>query len=423
MPDPVPALSDVKVTVELAAEMAAVPLSVMFRPADILTKPLVAVVKFPEPAVISLDVPLAVSDTFVPPVTLFAPSASVPPVVVIKTAPGPPETAPVTFKPLVVSFTVRPLALNAPRFASVFELPRVAEPPMLPASVPALITVEAFWVTTPDRLSVVAPPNTTVPEAAVMLPSAAVVASRRVIAVPELLVVVSVLLLSWIGPSLASTRIVPLPALAAMPVLTVTPPATPPVRLKLPEVEVSAWPTVRPAEPVSEMLPLEVVSVPPVASVPPLLWKSILPVPVFKAVAGSVNVVPAIAVMAVFRPSDGAARVRASVSRIATVAPVAFNVTAPVKLLVVELRAIVPVPALTVVVLPATSALPTPWLTPTPVRDSVPVPPLAVTLLVPRSSAPPAVEIDTGLVVVPVFAEPVRISPPPESTTVSAPPR
>ena len=127
--------------------------------------------------------------------------------------------------------------------------------------------------------------------------------------------------------------------------------------------------------------------------------------------------------MAVFAPSDGAARVRASVSRIATVAPVAFNVTAPVKLLEVELRAIVPVPALIVVVLPAISALPTPWLTPTPVRDSVPVPPLAVTLLVPRSSAPPTVEIDTGLVVVPVFAEPVRISPPPESTTVSAPPR
>jgi hypothetical protein len=82
------------------------------------------------------------------------------------------------------------------------------------------------------------------------------------------------------------------------------------------------------------------------------------PVPVLKLVPGNVNTVPAIAVIPVFAPSVGTASVSAFVSWIATLAPVAFSVTAPVKSFVPCDSAIVPVPALTVVVPPTVNVPP-----------------------------------------------------------------
>ena len=60
-----------------------------------------------------------------------------------------------------------------------------------------------------------------------------------------------------------------------------------------------------------------------------------LPLPVLNGEAGRVRVVPAIAVMPVLAPRAGVASVRAFVSLMATVAPVEFSVTAPVKSLLV----------------------------------------------------------------------------------------
>ena len=100
-----------------------------------------------------------------------------------------------------------------------------------------------------------------------------------------------------------------------------------PVRTIFP-VAARALFSVTPAEPIRVMLP-EVVSVPVVANIPPLLSKSIEPVPVLKfVVAGSVNVVPATAAMPVFAPRVGTASVRAFLSVIDTLAPEPMSVTA-----------------------------------------------------------------------------------------------
>ena len=64
--------------------------------------------------------------------------------------------------------------------------------------------------------------------------------------------------------------------------------------------------------------------------------------------AGSVRVVPAIAVIPVLAPRVGLASVSAFVSVMETVAPVEFSVTAPVKSLPTLARVITPVPALKV---------------------------------------------------------------------------
>lgn len=93
-----------------------------------------------------------------------------------------------------------------------------------------------------------------------------------------------------------------------------------------------------------------------------------LPVPVLKAKAGRVRMVPAIAVMPVLAPRVGVASVSASVSLIETVAPDEFKLTAPVKLLVAVVNVITPAPALTVAA-PA-KMVPVVWLMPTPVNVS-----------------------------------------------------
>ncbi|MCE9641615.1 MAG: hypothetical protein K8S22_15975, partial [Betaproteobacteria bacterium] len=100
------------------------------------------------------------------------------------------------------------------------------------------------------------------------------------------------------------------------PLVEVMPPAD---SVKSPEVvvlkligplpDVSKCATVRPAEPTSVMVPLVVVSVPFVASVPPLLSRSIEPVPVLNAKAGNVSVPVDLTVIGAFAPSVGAASV------------------------------------------------------------------------------------------------------------------
>jgi hypothetical protein len=109
-------------------------------------------------------------------------------------------------------------------------------------------------------------------------------------------------------------------------------------------------PTVTPADPFRETVPKDDVKVPFVARVPEADWKSMFPVPVLKLKAGKVRVVPAIAVMPVFAPRFGLASASALVSVIATVAPVEFNATEPVKSLLAFARVITPAPALKVTV-------------------------------------------------------------------------
>ncbi|MCX7185436.1 MAG: hypothetical protein NTW90_09470 [Nitrosospira sp.] len=104
-----------------------------------------------------------------------------------------------------------------------------------------------------------------------------------------------------------------------------------PVRVTNPEVVVMLFQTVRPLEPVSVTAPDDVVSVPLVASSPPLLRKSILPVLVLKLNAGNVSRPPAMAVMLVLAPNVGNANVRSFASRIDTLAPVLLSVSMPAK--------------------------------------------------------------------------------------------
>ncbi len=114
---------------------------------------------------------------------------------------------------------------------------------------------------------------------------------------------------------------------------SITPrPDVPPVRFTSALIEVMLCPKASPLEPTSVIVPEPVVNVPVVASVPPLLRKSMLPVPVLKLVtAGKVSVVPAIAVIPVFAPSAGAANVNALLSVTETLVPVLLSVTAPMK--------------------------------------------------------------------------------------------
>ena len=70
---------------------------------------------------------------------------------------------------------------------------------------------------------------------------------------------------------------------------------------------------------------------PAILSTPPLLLKSIFPVPVLIAPAGRVKTVPAIAVIPVFAPKTGAERVSALTSVTETLTPLLLNPTAPVK--------------------------------------------------------------------------------------------
>ena len=65
--------------------------------------------------------------------------------------------------------------------------------------------------------------------------------------------------LSWMAPSLPSTRMVLLPAFTAMPVLTVTPV---PVSETAPDVVLMLWPTVKPVEASSDTVPELVVRLP-----------------------------------------------------------------------------------------------------------------------------------------------------------------
>ena len=223
-----------------------------------------------------------------------------------------------------------PLLVKAPRLAIVLLLARSAVLPVLPVSVFKSSTVPGFCVTAPPMLA--AEPKFRVPLAAVTLPSATVVAFWIFTAKELALLVVRVESLSWIVLPPPLIVVVPEPALTARPEPTTTPPTAPPVRLKLPEVEASAWATVKPVEPTSVIVPEPVVSVPVVESAPPLLRRSMLPVPVLKLVAaGKVSVVPAIAVIPVFAPSAGTANVRALTSLTETEVPVALRVTAPVK--------------------------------------------------------------------------------------------
>jgi hypothetical protein len=73
-----------------------------------------------------------------------------------------------------------------------------------------------------------------------------------------------------------------------------------------------------------------------------------LPVPVLKLKLGRVRVVPAIAVMPVLVSRAGLASDRALASLMATVAPVEFKLTGPVKSLFALARVITPAPALIV---------------------------------------------------------------------------
>ena len=318
------ALSDAKVVVSRPARsIAAPPPSTMIEPAPASTV-LPADCVTPKPVRPTENAPLDVM--------LCAPRSSAPPAVLMftKLLVVPVVTEPVRVSPPVESIKLNePPRVTVPRFAIWLPALRsVTAPPELTVSVFALTIVAPFCVTAPERLSTPAPPSTTVPLTADRLLSVAAAESMIWIAVPPAFVVVSVESLSWIAPSLPSTRIVPLPGLTAMPVFTVTPP---PVRLTLPEVEEMLWPTVNPVDPSSETVPVVVVRVPLVASAPPLLWKSILPVPVLNANAGKVSVEPAIAVMPVFAPSVGAARVRALASLTETAVPVELSVTAPEK--------------------------------------------------------------------------------------------
>ena len=291
------------------------------------------------------------------PVTLFVPSAKAPPAVVISAAPVPlVVTAPVKVKPPALSFKVNaPFVVNAPKLVRTFAPPKVTVDAVLPVKVFAVITsvcvtAPVMSPPTPKMTVPVAPTPTVTVSIATVLASCIVTA-----AAPTLVVVKSPARL--IAPVWPSTKIVSLPASTVIPPFTVKPPAGPPVRLTAPVAVVMSCATVKPAEPNKVTVPLVVVKVPPVANTPPSLRNSILPVPVDKAAAGIVNTVPAIAVKPVFAPKVGAASVKAFTSRIEAVAPVAFKVTAPIKSFVVELKSIVPAPALITDVVPTVTVL------------------------------------------------------------------
>ena len=214
------------------------------------------------------------------PLTLFVPSASAPPAVVIVVSPVPPFTVPVTVSPSVLSLMVRTFELNAPRFVRTFAPPSTTLFVVLPNNVPVVIM--PVCVTAP--VMSFATPSVVVPVApVVMLPSATVVALCTSTAVAVLLVVVSAPA-RLIAPAVPFTMMSPEPAFAVT-AACVTPS---PVNDILPDVLLSAWLSVNNPAAISVSGPLPVVSVPAVVNVVPLCRYS-SPAPVLIAAAGRVS--------------------------------------------------------------------------------------------------------------------------------------
>ena len=109
---------------------------------------------------------------------MLALSAKAPPVVSSVVVP-PTPTGAVTVKPSgPTSFRLKlPVAAKPARFVNTLSLVSVTFAPALPVRFVAVMTVTPFCVTSPDKLSVPAPPRTTVPLAAEVLPKATVEAS------------------------------------------------------------------------------------------------------------------------------------------------------------------------------------------------------------------------------------------------------
>src|SRR5882672_10245922 len=167
---------------------------------------------------------------------LLVPNANAPPAVVIDTAllVVPVVAEPVRVNPPAVSLTVSaPPRCTVPRLVIVLALPKLMLLAVLAVSVFALITVLAFCVTAP--LMSPATPSVTVPEFAVMLPSAAVVALWIVTALPVALVVVRFPAM-LIAPPPPFTRIVPAPELRTDPAICETPPLLDTIRMFPPRV-------------------------------------------------------------------------------------------------------------------------------------------------------------------------------------------
>src|SRR5882672_12325236 len=174
---------------------------------------------------------------------LLVPNANAPPAVVIDTAllVVPVVAEPVRVNPPAVSLTVSaPPRCTDPRLVIVLALPKLMLLAVLAVSVFALIAVAALCVTAP--LMFPDTPSTTVPEFAVILPSAAVVAFWIVTALAVALVVVRFPAM-LIAPPPPFTRIVPVPAFTVLPAVCDTPPPVPAFRLTarefapVPEIE------------------------------------------------------------------------------------------------------------------------------------------------------------------------------------------
>ena len=141
-----------------------------------------------------------------------------------------------------------------------------------PAAEIAPVTLSA-----PVLLTVTVPPVSVMP---VIVSGLAVLVSATL---PLVVLVALKVLTAFAWPSVVpvAEEVVSVPPVDTVPIVSVTDPV-PEVRFTAPEVEVRAWPMVTPDEPTSVMLPLLVVSAPLVASAPPLLRKSRLPVPLLR---------------------------------------------------------------------------------------------------------------------------------------------
>ncbi len=98
-----------------------------------------------------------------------------------------------------------------------------------------------------------------------------------------LFVVCKVLVLKSMAAPPPSIVIALLPESTVVPDVILIPPVAPPVKEIVPVLAVKLWPTVNPVDPTKIIFPELVVIEFAVASVPPLLSKSILPVPVLNA--------------------------------------------------------------------------------------------------------------------------------------------
>ena len=213
------------------AVVAALPVSVPV----VLSTPAVWLIACPE---VSVTVPLlpftlpasvmslapVVTNVTPAPATLPVVTARLPPVVVMLARPlFVVVTAPVTFRPAVVSLSVNePLVVNAPRLETELLLANATVPAVLPVRIFTSSTVPGFCETAAVIFAAV--PTFSVPPAAVTLPSATVVAFWTFTADADALVVVKVPVAKSTAPPPPLMEMVPLPELMVVPASCVTPP-------------------------------------------------------------------------------------------------------------------------------------------------------------------------------------------------------